>query len=230
MVRAETPKLSWSSSIFICSSKNIGINTHFTLYMSKENSTQQMGHWGESTCHWHSFFHPYHSHWALKNSSLTHKSQLSRDSPEKYSIPQLSPKSSTLLTKGIRHTGISALSTMLTPSPMPRNTSENNSQYNTPWPAAIAKIVTRPCLYPLGLMPNPSHLCPHCLAKGWLQSWHPFTTCADLKNPIDLSEDNFDHLLSMINYSWASSTQETYGADLLVNHVFCSMQNIIFDL
>ncbi|KAG2038535.1 hypothetical protein BDR03DRAFT_805710, partial [Suillus americanus] len=41
-----------------------------------------------------------------------------------------------------------------------------------------------------------------------------------------LSDDNLNHILSIIGHSLASGTQETYGSGLLVFHVFCDAQGV----
>ena len=146
-----------------------------------------------------------------------------------------------LLMSRIRCIKTSVSMTLPSSSLTPKSTSGNSSQYNAPLPTPensqytsytslpihtcphiIATSLTlkstvtatQPCSYQTDLTPNSSLLHPHCQVKDWLQSWHPFTSRTNLDNPIDLSKDDFKYLLSVINYSWASSTQETYSMGL----------------
>jgi len=79
-----------------------------------------------------------------------------------------------------------------------------------------------------GLTPSPSPLHPHCLAKDRLLHWKPSAASTDLPltvHPI-LSEADFDRILNVIDASWGSNTKATYGAGLLVFHIFCDSCNV----
>ena len=91
---------------------------------------------------------------------------------------------------------------------------------------AITNRLAKPRPYQPGLTPAISPLHLHCLARDRLQNWCPFTSQADLNHSLVLSDSEFDHILTVITYSWAASTRETYGAGLLVYHVYCDMQDI----
>ena len=91
---------------------------------------------------------------------------------------------------------------------------------------ATTNKLSKPCPYQPGLTPAISPLRPHCLARDRLQNWCLFASRADLNHSLDLSDSEFDRILTVITYSWAASTQETYGAGLLVHHVYCDMRDI----
>ena len=89
-----------------------------------------------------------------------------------------------------------------------------------PVPPAAGK----PQPYCIGLKPASSELHPHCLAKIHLQLWHPLSSHSG--EVLALSEANLDHIILVINVSWATGTLETYRAGLLVFHTFCDTCNI----
>ncbi|KAH7903385.1 hypothetical protein BJ138DRAFT_1020727, partial [Hygrophoropsis aurantiaca] len=69
---------------------------------------------------------------------------------------------------------------------------------------------------------------PHCLAKDRLRLWLPEKSRALSQNEApdqipDTSDIQLDRILEVIGASWAPSTKETYGAGLLVFHVYCDM-------
>jgi len=43
---------------------------------------------------------------------------------------------------------------------------------------------------------------------------------------LEITDTDLDHVITVINTSWKPTTRETYGAGLLVFHVFCDQQNI----
>ncbi|KAG2053324.1 hypothetical protein BDR06DRAFT_1053232 [Suillus hirtellus] len=70
---------------------------------------------------------------------------------------------------------------------------------------------------------------PHCLAKDRLQLWLPLHSCSHHDSAgaiIPVSEDDLNHILSVIGHSLAVGTQETYGSGLLAFHVFCDARGI----
>ncbi|KAG2124421.1 hypothetical protein DEU56DRAFT_744548, partial [Suillus clintonianus] len=76
----------------------------------------------------------------------------------------------------------------------------------------------------------PSPLRPHCLARERLHKWTP--AGANTRLPTNshteahISEEQLDRILQVMGSSWAQSTKETYGAGLLVFHVYCDSQKI----
>ncbi|KIM78777.1 hypothetical protein PILCRDRAFT_75237 [Piloderma croceum F 1598] len=84
----------------------------------------------------------------------------------------------------------------------------------------------KPRPYRVGLIPAISTLRLHCLARDRLWLWRPSSSRSSCSNSISLSDSDLDCILSVINVSWAQGTHETYGAGLLVYHVFCDTHNI----
>lgn len=87
---------------------------------------------------------------------------------------------------------------------------------------------SRPKPYRLDLTPNISEMRPHCLAKDRLRLWRPTTVSAS-DHGITWTDAEFDRLLHVTNLSWAQGTRETYGAGLLVYHIYCDMRGIADD-
>ncbi|KDQ55579.1 hypothetical protein JAAARDRAFT_85458, partial [Jaapia argillacea MUCL 33604] len=69
---------------------------------------------------------------------------------------------------------------------------------------------------------------PHCLAQDRLRLWIPFASrvAEDMFGPLNISDEDLDRVLAVINVSWASGTWETYGSGLLIFHVFCDLREI----
>ncbi|KAH7920748.1 hypothetical protein BV22DRAFT_966449, partial [Leucogyrophana mollusca] len=77
----------------------------------------------------------------------------------------------------------------------------------------------------------PSPLRPHCLAKERLRLWlpsnsHPRAAQSNPPQSVTITDAQLDRILEVIGASWAISTKETYGASLLVFHVYCDSHNI----
>ncbi|KAG1863254.1 hypothetical protein DFJ58DRAFT_725154 [Suillus subalutaceus] len=94
---------------------------------------------------------------------------------------------------------------------------------------------TTPKSYKPGLTPRPSSLCPHCLARDRLRLWSPSGTnprllqlaaASDSQQRAEITDAQLDHILDVMRSSWEQSMKETYGAGLLVFHVFCDANNI----
>ena len=87
----------------------------------------------------------------------------------------------------------------------------------------LPRTVTR---YSDNLSPAVSNLRPHCPARDRLRLWKPtFVRSADKLNR-EITEEDLDRLITVINTSWQPTTRETYGAGLLVFHVFCDLRVI----
>ncbi|KAG2111120.1 hypothetical protein DEU56DRAFT_749658 [Suillus clintonianus] len=93
--------------------------------------------------------------------------------------------------------------------------------------------VSSPQRYKPGLVPLPSSLRPHCLARERLRKWlpagdstrRPSSTEPSIPH-ISVSDDQLNRILEVIGSSWAETTKETYGAGLLVFHVYCDSFSI----
>ncbi|KDQ49950.1 hypothetical protein JAAARDRAFT_712696, partial [Jaapia argillacea MUCL 33604] len=83
--------------------------------------------------------------------------------------------------------------------------------------------------YRRGLVPQISDLRPHCLARDRLRLWLPVHSRA-IQDGLNITEADLDRILAVITVSWAHGTRETYGAGLLVFHVFCDMREISEEL
>ena len=84
---------------------------------------------------------------------------------------------------------------------------------------------------PLPSAPNPqlhlSPLRPHCLARERLRLWRPIQARNTLDArgyPTNLSLPDLERIKDVLTHAWAESTRETYGAGLLVWHIFCDMK------
>ncbi|KDQ62028.1 hypothetical protein JAAARDRAFT_121512 [Jaapia argillacea MUCL 33604] len=102
------------------------------------------------------------------------------------------------------------------------------SRFGASIPLAVTESSGKPRPYRQGLVPNVSPLRPHCLARDRLRLWIPLTRrrAEDTYGPINISDDDLDRVLAVINVSWASGTRETYGSGLLIFHVFCDLRKI----
>jgi hypothetical protein len=86
--------------------------------------------------------------------------------------------------------------------------------------------------YPSSLTPLPSTLRPHCRAKDRLYFWLPANSShrkfSDTSgSQISIPESHLDRVLDVISALWTEKTKETYGASLLVFHVYCDLHNIL---
>ncbi|KAG6327260.1 hypothetical protein ID866_11829 [Astraeus odoratus] len=85
--------------------------------------------------------------------------------------------------------------------------------------------------YQASLIPKHSTLRPHCLAKDCLHLWipacsSPRTLMKPGSSTIPIPADQLDCILNVIGASWTDKTKETYGAGLLVYHVYCDLNGI----
>lgn len=89
-------------------------------------------------------------------------------------------------------------------------------------------LICKPRNYQPHLRPTISHLRPHCAARDRLRLWIPvFSRSQIIDAPFpELTEDDLDRVITVINSSWQPSTRESYGTGLLVFHVFCDLRGI----
>ena len=99
---------------------------------------------------------------------------------------------------------------------------EPNARFNPLLPSPPLHT-SAPRLYRPDLAPLPSPLRPHCFAGERLARWRP-QGCPEL--PWPLTTDNQTMLESVLAEGWADSTKETYGAGLLLFHVFCDSRGL----
>lgn len=91
----------------------------------------------------------------------------------------------------------------------------------------ISRRGARPKPYHPELTPRRSILRPHCLAADRLRLWLAFCAHPSLPPSADgfaLSLAELERILDVLSFSWAPNTLETYGAGLLVFHVFCDQR------
>ena len=82
-----------------------------------------------------------------------------------------------------------------------------------------------PFPYPSNLTPMPSPLRPHCAAKDQLEKWLPHPSTLSLVGPATHPELQ-DRVKAVTLQGWADSTRASYGAGLLVYHVFCDDREV----
>jgi hypothetical protein len=88
----------------------------------------------------------------------------------------------------------------------------------------------RPTAYAPHLMPIPSPLRPHCLARDHLCLWKPAPHQAGL--PSDerntfLSDQDLSRIFEVTSFAWAESTQEAYSSGILAYHIHCDKRSIL---
>jgi len=115
--------------------------------------------------------------------------------------------------------------------PPGRNNIAHNHRFRAPLPSTIPN--SNPARYKPNLTPRPSVLRPHCLARDCLRLWVPMglstrqlVGTADETSSHEISDVQLERILDVMGSAWAQSTKETYGAGLLVFHVFCDSNNI----
>ena len=118
----------------------------------------------------------------------------------------------------------SARNSASSPALSPPTNNTMNTRFHTPIQPTTSTS-PRPLPYHLDLAPSPSPLRPHCPTKDHLRLWCPAPNPLSIAPPI-ASEENLDRILQVLNASWQDSTKATYGAGLLVFHIFCDQQNI----
>ncbi|KAG2060458.1 hypothetical protein BDR06DRAFT_1053624 [Suillus hirtellus] len=108
-----------------------------------------------------------------------------------------------------------------------------DSRFAASLPTTNTLSTSSPSRYKPNLTPNPSTLRPHCLARDRLRLWVPAgrstrqnsVYSSDVPNH-EISDAQLERILEVIGSAWAQSTKETYGAGLLVFHVFCDSNNV----
>jgi len=79
--------------------------------------------------------------------------------------------------------------------------------------------------YPPNLTPRPSELRLHCPAKDRLAQWVPHPDILQKLGTL-AAPDLRDRVKSVVIQGWSEQTRASYGAGLLVYHVFCDSRNI----
>ncbi|KAG2062340.1 hypothetical protein BDR06DRAFT_1027868 [Suillus hirtellus] len=105
----------------------------------------------------------------------------------------------------------------------------NPSRFATTSPFAIAETTACPRPCDVSLTPQPSPLCPHCLARDQLHLWLPHITRSRLDHTgslVRISNSDIDRIITVLSHSHAPSMWETYGSGLLVFHMFCNVHAI----
>ncbi|KAJ6596160.1 hypothetical protein DFH09DRAFT_1024018 [Mycena vulgaris] len=84
--------------------------------------------------------------------------------------------------------------------------------------------VQRPHPYRRGLVPKPSPLRPHCLARDRLRLWLPLVGRSS--HGSNLPDSDLALILDVLAQAWAEGTAETYGSGLLSFHVYCDSKSV----
>jgi hypothetical protein len=112
-------------------------------------------------------------------------------------------------------------------------TNKKNTRFGAPIPNTTESSSSNPQVYKINLTPKPSILRPHCLARDRLRLWksaenstRQTVTVEDHSPSHEVSDAQLERILDVIGLAWAQSTKETYGAGLLVFHVFCNTNNV----
>ena len=93
-------------------------------------------------------------------------------------------------------------------------------------PAATTLTARGPAPYQQHLMPIPSHLRPHCLAKDRLRLWAPAPLALGHTHTPGISEAEQVHVKDTMLHAWEEDTRVSYGAGLLMWHCFCDVKGI----
>ncbi|KAG1749062.1 uncharacterized protein EDB91DRAFT_1244851 [Suillus paluster] len=120
----------------------------------------------------------------------------------------------------------------LNPYRTKRTSTVEHQRFDTILPNLTATIPSIPHPYKPNLTPAPLLLRPHCLARERLILWIPAgedtrrTATTNDPHEFTISDAQLDRVLEVMGCSWATATKETYGAGLLVFHVYCDAQQI----
>ncbi|KAG2116061.1 uncharacterized protein F5147DRAFT_769451 [Suillus discolor] len=113
------------------------------------------------------------------------------------------------------------------------NDSQSRSQFGAPLAQSQPVQIATPSIYKQSLTPRPSVLHPHCLARDRLRLWVPagestrqLASTLEKSQNHEVSDEQLDRILDVIGSVWAQSTKETYGAGLLVFHVYCDINHV----
>jgi len=91
----------------------------------------------------------------------------------------------------------------------------------------LATTHRRPAPYPSNLTPRDSVLRPHCHARERLCLWHPLASAASTSRVSGLTQDDVERVISVLSNAWEEDRHASYGAGLLIYHVFCDLRNIL---
>lgn len=83
-----------------------------------------------------------------------------------------------------------------------------------------------PALYLQHLMPTPSHLHPHCLAKDWLRLWAPTNPNSRSTDGSRISNTEHERVKDTMLHAWEEEMQVSYSAGLLMWHCFCDEKGV----
>ena len=93
-------------------------------------------------------------------------------------------------------------------------------------PSATTPTVRGPAPYQQHLMPVPSHLCPHCLAKDHLRQWAPAPLVLGQAGTPGSSGVEQERVKDTMLHAWEEDTWVSYGAGLLMWHCFCNVKGV----
>ncbi|KAI6145830.1 hypothetical protein BKA82DRAFT_145085 [Pisolithus tinctorius] len=77
--------------------------------------------------------------------------------------------------------------------------------------------------YPINLTPKPSELHPMCPVKDRLERWQPHP---NIVQALNILPEFQDRVREVTLRGWNKSTRASYGAGLLIYHVFCDSRNV----
>ena len=120
----------------------------------------------------------------------------------------------------------SPLSSLYIDRAIPSTPTQSSLQFSSTLSVQSSAISVSTHRYPSNLTPIPSNLHPHCTAWDHLCLWKPTFICSSGDPNLDITDEDLDCLIIVINSSWQSATWETYGAGILVFHVFCDLKSI----
>ncbi|GLB38889.1 hypothetical protein LshimejAT787_0600510 [Lyophyllum shimeji] len=109
-----------------------------------------------------------------------------------------------------------------------RKAGKNRDRFDASLPEG-SESRTRPTPYSSSLTPALSPLRPHCLARDRLRLWKPAYTRPNIDNlgrQNTVTTEDVERINQLIINAWTPKTLESYGAGLLVYHVFCNRKDI----
>ena len=198
-----------------------------TQCMSGANSIPQMNPQEEYTLRNPFSFSQYNFQQNSTASSLIHNrpsQQPNGNYTGTFSTPKQQENESIMLTRGLALTHNNTIDLLAINQPNPIHKSLPRFDQPLPLDKSTCAISHKP--YCAGLVPLPSTLWPHCLAWDRLQLWCPVSSQPSNIGEIEVSETDLERILDVINVSWAKGTRDTYGAGLLVYHIFCDSHHI----
>ena len=95
-----------------------------------------------------------------------------------------------------------------------------------PIPPAMTATNKGPAPYPQHLMPIPSHLCLHCLAKDKLWLWVPTNPTSRSADRSRISDAEHERVKDTMLHAWEEEMWVSYGAGLLMWHCFCNEKGV----